>query len=44
LEPTSIDLVVYRSQLPTHRVLSTLSVLEMRGLIGRLGGGNVVRY
>lgn len=42
-EPLSIDQVVVRSGLPVHRVLATLSVLEMRRLIRRLSGNLVAR-
>ncbi len=38
-----IDDVTQSSGLPVHRVLSTLSVLEMRGLIRRIGGNRVAR-
>lgn len=41
--PTDIDQVISSSKLPVPRVLSTLSVLEMRGLIQRLSGRTVVR-
>ncbi len=41
--PTDIDQVISSSKLPVPRVLSTLSVLEMRGLIHRLSGRTVVR-
>lgn len=41
--PTEIDQVVYASGLPVHRVLSTISVLEMRHLIHRVAGNRVVR-
>lgn len=41
--PTDIDQIIVRSQLPVPRVLSTLSVLEMRGLITRPSGRTVVR-
>ena len=41
--PTDIDQVISTSKLPVSRVLSTLSVLEMRGLIQRLSGRTVVR-
>lgn len=37
-EPTTIDRVVATSTLPTPQVLATLSVLEMRRLVRRLGG------
>jgi len=42
-EATSIDQVVADSGLPVPRVLSTISVLEMRRLVRRLGGTTVVR-
>jgi len=42
-DPTSIDNVVATSGLPIHRVLSTISVLEMRRLIRRVSGNLVVR-
>jgi DNA processing protein len=42
-EPTTIDHVVAASQLPTSQVLSTISVLEMRHLVKRLGGNRVAR-
>ena len=38
-----IDEVTQSSGLPVHRVLSTLSVLEMRSLIRRIGGNRVAR-
>lgn len=41
--PTLIDDVVVASQLPVHRVLSTVSVLEMRRLIRRVSGTQVAR-
>lgn len=41
--PTLIDDVVTRSGVPVHRVLSTVSVLEMRKLIRRHSGTQVVR-
>ncbi len=40
---TSIDKVVASSGLPTPQVLATVSVLEMRRLIRRLGGNSVLR-
>lgn len=40
---TAIDTVVQKTELPVHRVLSTISILEMRGLIRRTGGTFVVR-
>ena len=42
-EPTSIDQIVSDSGLPVPRVLSTISVLEMRRLVRRLSGSSVVR-
>jgi DNA processing protein len=42
-EPTSIDQVVVASGLPIHRVLSTISVLEMRSMIRRVSGNYVAR-
>ncbi|HEY4312569.1 MAG TPA: hypothetical protein VGN12_24180 [Pirellulales bacterium] len=42
-EATTIDLVVATSALPTPQVLATLSVLEMRRLVRRLGGNRVAR-
>jgi DNA processing protein len=42
-EPTSIDRVVSASQLATHHVLATISVLEMRKLIRRLSNQYVSR-
>lgn len=41
--PTLVDQVVQQTELPTHRVLSTLSVLEVRQLIVRSPGGTVTR-
>lgn len=40
---TQIDDVVVQSGLPVHRVLSTISVLEMRKLIRRVSGTQVMR-
>jgi DNA processing protein len=42
-EPTLIDLVASSSGLPVHRVLATISVLEMRRLVKRISGNQVVR-
>jgi len=42
-DPTSVDQVVTESGLPVPRVLSTISVLEMRRLVRRLSGSTVVR-
>lgn len=41
--PTDIDAVVSKSGLPVSRVLSTLSVLQMKGLIKRPSGRTVSR-
>ncbi len=42
-QPTSIDTVAAVSGLPVQRVLSTISVLEMRRLIRRVSGNSVRR-
>jgi DNA processing protein len=42
-QPTSVDQIVSDSGLPVHRVLSTISVLEMRYLIRRISGNQVAR-
>lgn len=41
--PTDINAVVHGSGLPVSRVLSTLSVLEMRRLVRRISGQTVQR-
>jgi DNA processing protein len=41
--PTTIDAITATCRLPVHRVLSTISVLEMRRLIRRVRGTQVVR-
>jgi len=43
VQATDIDQVITRSGLPVPRVLSTLSVLELRGWIVRIGGRSVAR-
>ncbi len=43
VEPTEMDEIVVKSGLPINRVLSTISVLQMRKLIRRLSGTSVVR-
>lgn len=43
LEPTDINAIVVSSGLPVPRVLSTLSVLEMRRLVRRISGQLVQR-
>ena len=40
---TSVDVVAKSSGLPIHRVLSTISVLEMRRLVRRISGTQVIR-
>ena len=42
-EPTSIDELVSKTDMPVPRVLSTISVLEMRRLVRRLSGSKVAR-
>ena len=42
-QPTSFDAIAATCELPIHRVLSTVSVLEMRRLIHRASGTQVVR-
>ncbi|MBN2291770.1 MAG: DNA-processing protein DprA [Pirellulales bacterium] len=42
-ETTAIDKVIAKTGLPAHRVLSTISVLEMRRLVKRISGSSVVR-
>jgi DNA processing protein len=41
--PTSVDTIAAASGLAIHRVLSTISVLEMRRMIRRTSGTQVVR-
>jgi DNA processing protein len=41
--PTSVDTIAASCGMPIHRVLSTISVLEMRRLIRRTSGTQVVR-
>ena len=43
VDPTTIDEVIEGSGLPIHRVLSTITVLEMRRLVRRLSGTQLVR-
>jgi len=43
VEPTGVDDIVFASGLPVHRVLATLSVLEMRHLVRRVSGSLVAR-
>jgi DNA processing protein len=42
-DPTTIDELVVASGLPVQNVLATISVLEMKRLIRRLGGSQVMR-
>jgi DNA processing protein len=42
-EPINIDNLIAACGLPVQNVLSTLSVLEMRRLVRRLGGNRVMR-
>jgi DNA processing protein len=42
-EPTEIELIVRETELPVARVLSTISILEMRRLIRRASGTAVAR-
>ena len=42
-DPTDIDLIVAQSGLPVARVLSTVSVLEIRRLVRRVQGNKVLR-
>lgn len=43
-EPTSVDSIVAETGLAVHRVLATVSVLEMRRLIRRVSGTEFCRY
>jgi DNA processing protein len=42
-EPVAIDDVANASKLPIQNVLATISALEMRRLIRRIGGNRVMR-
>lgn len=42
-EPTEIDHIVSVTELPVHRVLATISVLEMRHLVRRVSGTALCR-
>ncbi|MCA9211454.1 MAG: DNA-processing protein DprA [Planctomycetales bacterium] len=42
-DATNVEAIVVATQLPIHRVLSTISVLEMRKLVRRLSGTTVSR-
>lgn len=43
VEPTGVDAIVEMTGLPVHRILATLSVLEMKRLIRRVSGTEVCR-
>ena len=43
-EPSDLDAISERSGLPTARLLTRLFELELRGLVGRVGGGRFVRF
>jgi len=43
VEPTYIDQIVVATMLPINRVLATVSVLQARRLIRRVGGTQVAR-
>ena len=43
VEPTELEAIIDATDLPAHRVLSTISVLELRRLIRRISGTSVVR-
>ena len=42
-EVVSIDQVIAETELPAHRALSTISVLEMKHLVRRVSGNYVAR-
>ena len=44
LDAVEIDLIAQKSGLPIHRVLATISVLEMKHLIRRVSGTSVARH
>jgi predicted Rossmann fold nucleotide-binding protein DprA/Smf involved in DNA uptake len=43
LEPTEVDAISGRSGLETHKVLSALALLELKGYVARGPGGLFVR-
>jgi DNA processing protein len=43
-EATDLDRIVRATELPVQRVLATVSVLEIRHLIRRVGGNSVIRF
>ena len=42
-EPTDVDEIVIKSGLPVSRVLGTITVLEMRGMVSRISGRQLIR-
>ncbi len=42
-EPVHIDRIIKISKLDTSTVISTLSILEMQGMVKDMGGGNYIR-
>ena len=44
MAPTQLDEILVKTGLPAQRVLSTISVLEMRKLIKRISGTTVARF
>ena len=43
LDPTDIDQIVNRTQVPVSRVLSTISILEVKKLVRRISGSQIAR-
>lgn len=43
LEPTYVDTIVHRTEIPVHRVLATISVLQARRLVRRISGNQIAR-
>lgn len=43
VDGTCFDVLIVQTQLPAPKILSTISILEVRGLIKRLSGTNFVR-
>jgi DNA processing protein len=42
-QPTSIDEIVAKTQLPVHHILATISALERRRLVKRISGSSLIR-
>ncbi len=42
-QPTNIDQIVAESKIPVNRVLATISALEVRHIVRRVGGNQVMR-